>query len=557
MATKEAASVNSRPARPAPVIRHVGALDGNPGRTPQVLAACILSALVNLGILGVVVGVNFLFPNWGVAQAPPPATERVITETKVEEEPKEEANLENEDLGMNPNLQTNYNLPRIEQFSVPGAVDPTAPIGIKDAPEAPPMNIPPPPGFGGSTGQGGGNEASVFGKGNPFGMAGGLGGKFIPGGFGGRSGATRKQVLEEGGGNGESEAAVARGLKWMTNHQAPDGHWSLDGFNVHGRCNCTGFGAKYDVAATAFGLLPLLGAGETHLGTGKNSAYAKNVKKGLDWLIAKQQANKDGSFSGNMYEHGLATIAICEAYGLTADNRLKGPAQAALNFIASAQSEAGGWRYGAKQPGFDTSVAGWQLMALKSGQMSGLSVPKETFSRADKWLDAAMDRNSYGYGYASAGAGVTTSAVGLLCREYRGWGPRTHQLLTGVEILKANPPGGLNMYYYYYATQVMHHLGGDYWKFWNEGLVKNKQTGKWEKVNPGMRDWLIAKQDTKDATKHSYGSWDPAGDVHGGAGGRIMITSMSLLTLEVYYRHLPLYRREGNVNKDEAARDLP
>jgi hypothetical protein len=534
------------------VIRQVNALEGDSRRLPQVLAACIVSALINLILVGVLVGISFLFPD---QQAQAATKEKVLTDgnTKVEEDTEKEANLENEDLGMNPNLQLNYNLPRIEQFSVPGAVDPTAPIGIKDAPEAPPMNIPPPIGLtAGSQGQGGGFKADELGKGT-FGMEGGMGGKYIPGGFGGRSGSTRKRVLEEGGGNGESEAAVARGLKWMSNHQAPDGHWSLDGFNVHGHCNCTGFGAKYDIAATAFGLLPFLGAGETHLGTGKNSAYAKNVQRGLNYLISKQQ--KDGSFSANMYEHGLATIAMCEAYGLTADNKLKAPAQAALKFISEAQSEAGGWRYGAKQPGFDTSVAGWQLMALKSGQMSGLSVPKETFTRADKWLDAAMDRNTYGYGYASSGTGVTTSAVGLLCRQYRGWGPRTPQLAEGMKILEANPPGGLNMYYYYYATQVMHHFGGDGWKLWNEGLKRDK-SGKWVKVGTGMRDWLIKKQES-DQTKHSFGSWNPAGDVHGGAGGRIMITSMSLLTLEVYYRHLPLYRREMSGDKGDAAREVP
>ena len=47
------------------------------------------------------------------------------------------------------------------------------------------------------------------------------------------------------------------GLKWIVQHQAPDGHWSLDGFQQHGRCNCNGFGQNNDVAATAFGLLPL------------------------------------------------------------------------------------------------------------------------------------------------------------------------------------------------------------------------------------------------------------------------------------------------------------
>jgi hypothetical protein len=184
-------------------------------------------------------------------------------------------------------------------------------------------------------------------------------------------------------------------------------------------------------------------------------------------------------------------------------------------------------------------------------------------ARADQWLTAAMDRTTYGYGYTTSGSGTTTTSVGLLCREYRGWGPRTTELAGGIRNVlyqggnKANPastnwPGGQgNMYYYYYMTQVLHHFGGPDWKRWNEGIDE-----KGQKAGEGMRDWLIAKQDKGLDQKHLHqaGSWSPAGDAHGAAGGRIMITSMSLLTLEVYYRYLPLYRREQMGSKDEAVR---
>jgi len=357
-----------------------------------------------------------------------------------------------------------------------------------------------------------------------------LGGpKLIAGGFGGRSGATRQQMVQEGRGNSQSEAAVASGLKWMAMHQAPDGHWSLDGFNQHGRCNCTGYGQSNDIAATAFGLLPLLGAGQTHKGTGeKGSLYAKNVERALTYLMSKQ--SREGDFGGGMYSHGLATIAMCEAYGLTSDPRIKSSAQRGVNFIAAAQNGKGGWDYGPRGAGNDTSVGGWQLMALKSGQMSGLDVPSRTLQGASRWLDACASPDGGGYGYRGPGETPTMSAVGLLCREYLGWGPRNPGLAKGVERLKQLPPeGSPTMYYSYYATQVMHHMGGEAWAFWN----------------PRMRDLLIKRQDPGDAKHpHHKGSWSPAGDAHGGAGGRVMITSLSLLTLEVYYRHLPLYRRD-------------
>src|SRR5439155_412566 len=83
---------------------------------------------------------------------------------------------------------------------------------------------------------------------------------------------------------------------------------------------------------------------------------------------------------------------------------------------------------------------------------------------------------------------------------------------------------------YYYATQVMHHFGGESWKAWNEK----------------MREQLIKTQErTMPEHKGLDGSWSPVGEHHAAAGGRLMITSLSILTLEVYYRHLPLYYRDA------------
>jgi hypothetical protein len=118
------------------------------------------------------------------------------------------------------------------------------------------------------------------------------------------------------------------------------------------------------------------------------------------------------------------------------------------------------------------------------------------------------------------------SAVGLLCRQYLGTPRPNPNLINGVKKLMKTPPTGKNIYYEYYATQVMHHMGGEYWDKWND--KDNKK---------GMRDLLIGLQDRD-------GSWNPAGDPFGQPGGRIMKTSLSLLTLEVYYRHTPLFPRK-------------
>jgi hypothetical protein len=255
------------------------------------------------------------------------------------------------------------------------------------------------------------------------------------------------------------------------------------------------------------------------------------VDQGLAYLLRHQ--TDDGDFGGGMYAQGLATIAVCEAFGMTGDDRLKRPAQQAVKYLVWAQHQGGGWWYQPREAG-DTSITGWQLMALTTGRMAGLKVPQESFQRVSTFLDS-VGTSDGGYGYTGPPSTPTNTAIGLSCRQYLGWDPRKPEMLNGVEILKRNPPAANvnNVYYYYYATQVLHHRGGEAWELWN----------------PKMRDWVIEKQNKgeDDAKKDRplRGSWSPVGDEYGKQGGRLMVTSLSLLTLEVYYRHVPLFRNEN------------
>ncbi len=425
----------------------------------------------------------------------------------------------------------NYNVDRKADVSVPGTVNPNEAVGILNGDkDMAPTNLPAPGGFN-NKGQGGAPDLlGQVGNSNAVGELGGYGPRGMPlaGTFYGRSGATREKSLREGGGTGASEAAVTRGLRWLARNQFPDGSWRLDG-------NFPDKGTNNDIAGTAFGLLPLLGAGKTHKQQ-KDNPFDKPVEKGLMFLIRKQD-KRTGNFGGGMYGHGIASIAMCEAYGMTQDPALRRPAQMCINFIVSAQHEGGGWRYSPGQAG-DTSVTGWQIMALKSAQMAGLDVPETTMRKAMRYLDSCCDTANEGYGYTGAGSTPTMSAVGLLCRQYlQSWGPQNIRLIKGIDNnLKGVQPGpnSRNIYYFYYSTQVMHHFGGEAWKDWNAK----------------MRDSLVKSQ-IKDDGKPLDGSWSSQGDPHGSAGGRLMITSLNLLTLEVYYRHLPLYYREAG-NKDMA-----
>jgi hypothetical protein len=340
-------------------------------------------------------------------------------------------------------------------------------------------------------------------------------------GFLGRDAATKSRLVAAGGGNDKSEAAVARGLIWLAKQQRANGSWTFDG--------------KHVSAATGMALLPFLAAGQTHK-VSRDNKYNKTVEVGLKYLIGVQ--DKEGAFPGGMYAHAIAAIAICEALGMSGDRSLlQVPAQRAVNYIVKAQGADGGWRYQPNAPAGDTSVVGWQVQALHSAKLcKELVVDKRALDGARKFLDkVASGANKSLYGYTNPGASPSMTAVGLLCRAYLdGWGPNHPGMASGVEYLLKAPPGSKpDIYYYYYATQVVHFYDGPAWhRDWN----------------PKMRDHLIAAQVPQG--KENAGSWDPDNSSTGRAGGRVGMTCLSLLTLEVYYRHLPLYKRDTSGLKE-------
>jgi hypothetical protein len=366
------------------------------------------------------------------------------------------------------------------------------------------------------------------------------------GSFGGRlTAASKHALLEAYGGTTESEAAVMRGLKWLADHQQSDGHWSLKAYNedVEG-CDChlkmEEKVVDSDTAGTAFGVLPFLGAGVAHNRAPEEPAelvkYQKVVRDALTFLAKNQTRStdplQDGKLDDNMYAHALGTIALCEGFGLSGHEKLRLPAQRAIKHILQAQHQAGGWRYAPKQEG-DTSAVAWQFLAIRSGQLGGLDIQKDPLVRAARFVDSCAagpdDAKMSRYSYTPDGeAKLSVTAASLLTRQYLGWKQDMPALVAGVKwIMTSLPPESAtslgDAYFYYYATQVLHHMEGPEFDLWN---------GR-------MREHVIR---TQEKSGHKTGSWSPEGVLFGEAGGRLYATCMALITLEVYYRHLPMYR---------------
>jgi hypothetical protein len=352
----------------------------------------------------------------------------------------------------------------------------------------------------------------------------------------------------------KTEEAIELGLHFLARHQMPDGSWSLNNFAAAQ----PEFEEEYvneravlhsDTAATGLTLMTFMGAGYHH----KGEQYAAAIRNGIDFLVKNQKENGDlympldteSNRSVWLYSHGIATIALCEAYGMTQDPELREPAQKAIQFaIDSQQPTQGGWRY-SPQYGSDTSVTGWLMMALMSGRLANLDVPDEPFEKIEGWLDEAQvsggQRHLYRYNPLAPDteaqrhgrlANKTMTAVGLLMRLYLGWRRDNEHMIRGADYLMENLPDNgtrrdpqRDTYYWYYATQVMFHMKGKYWEAWNNRLHS-----------------LLVDSQIQSGT--FAGSWDPrrpVADRWSPHAGRIYVTTMNLLSLEVYYRHLPIY----------------
>ena len=337
----------------------------------------------------------------------------------------------------------------------------------------------------------------------------------------------RKQFIKELGGTPETEEAAEQALSWLSRAQSDDGRWDVDGFKTLKECGGAGDLVNEDVGVTGLVLLAYLGAGYTHL----DGAYQETVRKGLDWLLSCEKGSGDFRGAGQMYGQAMATTALCESYALTGDERLLEPTRRAVRFILDSQTPESGWRY-ASQNESDTSVTGWQILALKSAQIAGFDVPEQTFRWMNLWLDKVRQGDNGGLYSYKPGHVVTPvmTAEGAFCQLFMGGEAGARAQAESVAFIMQNLPvwdpenRSVHIYYWYYATLTMYLSGASEFEAWNSALTKA----------------LLQGRNTSGPAK---GSWDPV-CLLGVRGGRIYTTAVGALCLEVYYRFLPLYKQK-------------
>ena len=326
----------------------------------------------------------------------------------------------------------------------------------------------------------------------------------------------RAAFVRKQGGGPETESAVALALEWLKKTQRKDGYWPQN----HG----------HTTASTGLAMMAFMGWGAKHTESGP---YQEVLRKAIEWTMEKER-NGDLRHRGDMYDHGIAAIALAEAYNLTHDERLRKPVQRMVDFTVKAQNPlTGGWRYKAyhenpRDKG-DLSVTGWQLMALKSARLGGIKVPEEVFTRARGFLGGVTTADR-GYKYQpSLKPSNAMIAEGLFCEHVLREGVMTEQMRQSSMLIQTQLPSSeeVDYYYWYYGSLAMRQTQGMAWTKWNDRI----------------KPILLEKQILLGANR---GSWTAEGSKFqfDKVAGRVVTTAMAALSLEVYYRYLPLYSPE-------------
>ncbi len=333
----------------------------------------------------------------------------------------------------------------------------------------------------------------------------------LPPAFALRDPERRAPALERLGGDAKTEAAVERALDWVRRRQEEDGRWSL------GR-----FGGKsgHDVAATGLAILCFTGWGARHDRPGPDQI---RLRRSLAWLQGEMKPDGDltGGRAVGMYDQGIGTLALAEAYGMTRDPALLPPLRRAVGLILKAQHPVrGGWRYAPAPRDGDTSVTGWQMMALRAAELAGVEVPREAWRRAENWLDWVGGGKQGGlYGYTMPKPTPAMTAQGMIGRQILGATPDLARMKESARFLEESLPDGRrpDFYYWYVGSLALYQHQGSAWARWN-GALKGELLSTQE---PGGDD---------------AGSWKAAGAWAPGCG-RLATTALATLSLEVYYRY--------------------
>ncbi len=295
------------------------------------------------------------------------------------------------------------------------------------------------------------------------------------------------------------ETIYTRGLRFLSNSQNGEGGWG------------TGSGNRPGVVGLC--TLAFLAHGEDP----NHVPYAQKIRKSIGFLVKKQAEGADGFMGPQMYDHGFATLALAECYGMVDDKRIAPALKKAVDLILKSQKSnpRHGWRYSPADRSADTTVSGCQIVALLAARNAGIPVPDSAIAKGLAYMKSCRS-SSGGYGYTSRGSGRTTlTAIGSLCyslakkKDEAGYAKTTEYLKKHIR----DQDGSYPFYFRYYMSQALFQADEELWESWNKDNIR-----------------LLSAVQLPDGS-------------FAGNHGNAFSTAGSLLSLALNYRFLPIYEK--------------
>ena len=336
----------------------------------------------------------------------------------------------------------------------------------------------------------------------------------------------------------ESEAAIERGLAWLAANQEAAGNWGSNDLGL------VGVGA---LAFLANGHMPGVGRYGDHCERALNAIVAAAKPSGL-LNIADQRRD--------MYNHGLATFVLGQAYGMTSDPRVGKTLDRALKLIARMQGPEGGWGYVATPGDGDLSLSVMQAKALRSAVDSGFEIPStvidKSIANVRRHYSPQGNRNApeaeqkkmpgqFTYSKGGGNGTVAMAAAGVICLQefgqYDDWRIGRSMEVVTAAIAKVRPQAAHNgqmpfdAYTLNYVGQSLYQVGG----------------AGWREHYPKLRDCLVASQMVDPKNPATDGSWQ-AGSHVGGKPGTLYGTAVAVFVLAIPNRYLPILQ-EGPIDE--------
>ena len=306
----------------------------------------------------------------------------------------------------------------------------------------------------------------------------------------------------------EVRTAITKGLDYLAKEgvQKADGSWGT---------------GNNDVAETSAALMAFMLKGYI---PGRGGRYGVVMDNAITYLINKGKSQRGFLGTPNnhagMYEHGLAVLALSEAWGQSKNPAVGTTLRAGVDITLRAQSTLGGWRYSPTPTDADLSMTVMQLVALNSAHESGIQVPIATIEKAVKYVKSCQEEGSGGFKYmpTSGDVGFARTAAGVMSLIMTGQ-RNSKEAQRGLAFLKAYPDKKFEKgyprfhYAHYYAVQAIYQSG-----------------------ETDFQKWYPKIAATAVSMQAADGSWN-------GEGGPAFATGMSILIIGVPYRFLPIYQR--------------